>query len=227
MLPKNLLEDVNDRRAKIQKSILFWAEGHYRNFPWRRNRTPYSVLVSEVLLKRTTASSVNRMYDGFMLKFPSLQILAQADISILQTALCKLGYHIVRAKIFHEISTYIIAKYQSRIPNKIDELLAIPHVGEYTGNAVLTFGYGIPAAIVDTNVERILRRIFLHNAPKGTSLKPFQEIAELIMPAQNNQLFNYGLLDLGGTVCISSSPKCPCCPINEICDYSCRRNNNS
>lgn len=219
MLEKDLVLDLQKKKEIINTCLSHWGKEHYRLFPWRDNRTPYSILIAEVLLKRTTASAVKNVFTEFMLTYPNVSILAKADCWALETNLRKLGYHKVRARILTEMAIFIIEKHNGEIPNCKEELLAIPHVGNYTANAILSFSFGEKSAIVDTNVERILRRVFLNHTPKGTSLKPFQEIADTLAPKQGTDFHNYALLDLGGLICTSGLPRCNLCPINIVCDY--------
>jgi A/G-specific adenine glycosylase len=217
-LEDSLIKDVQSRRIAIQEALFNWGAQHYRSFPWRKERTPYSVLISEVLLKRTTASATTHVYEEFMALYPNIQTLSKADKKELESLLSRIGYHKRRAEILLEIANHITTKYGGQIPKSRDELLEIPHVGNYTANAVLSFGYGIPAAIVDSNVERIIRRVFLKHF-KGKSSKLVQKIADELSPGENNQLYNYTLLDLGAAVCRYGIPRCKVCPINSLCDY--------
>ncbi len=219
MLEDDLLRDIRSKRKKIHSNLIEWGIEHYRFFPWHENRTPYSVLISEVLLKRTTASAVRNLFSDFMSMYPNINVLAKADCKVLEKTLSKLGYHKVRAKILVELANFIVYKHKGDVPKQKEELLEIPHVGNYTANAILSFSFGKKAAIVDTNVERILKRVFVKHAPKGTSLKPFQEMADRLVPKLEHECHNYALLDLGGTVCISGLPRCGLCPIREVCDY--------
>lgn len=219
MLNNALVQDIQFKKKIIQKELVTWCKEYYRYFPWRENRTPYTILIAEVLLKRTTASAVKGMYENFLKLYPDVRVLAKADLKDLENTLSKIGYHKVRTKILIEMANYILENYNGKIPRTKDKLLKIPHVGNYTANSILSFAYNVPAAILDTNVERIFKRVFLKNAPTVASLKPFQEIADSIMPNLNNQIYNYALLDLGGTVCISGLPRCYLCPIKSVCDY--------
>lgn len=218
-LEKNLRDDIRKRKRLFQKRLAAWGKKHYRNFPWRENKTPYSVLISEVLLKRTTASAVKGIYSEFMSSYPDLNRMAEANPKKLENFLLRIGYNKVRAKILIEMANYILNKKAGLIPKSEEELLEIPHVGNYTANAILSFVYDKPAAIVDTNVERIIRRVFLNHLSGEKRLKTFQDIAEFLLPKRNASQYNYALLDLGGTVCISALPKCVICPINKLCDY--------
>jgi A/G-specific adenine glycosylase len=220
MLEKELIFCILYRKQTINNNLLIWGKTHFRKFSWRKNKTPYSILIAEVLLKRTTATAVQGVYEDFLATYPNLQTLAKVDCQKLEIRLSKLGYYKVRAKILIQMANYLIENFRGEIPASESELLSIPHVGNYTANAILSFAYGIPASIVDTNVERVLRRIFFRLIPKGTSLKPFQEIADMLVPANDHMSFNYALLDLGGTVCLSRNPRCTKCPLLRVCDFS-------
>jgi A/G-specific adenine glycosylase len=219
ILENNLIIKIRERKLPIQKHLLEWGRTNYRQFPWRNNRTPYSVLIAEVLLKRTTAAAVNVTFENFIVRYPSVEKLSKADCLALEKFLSKLGYHKIRARILIEISNYILNNYGGQIPKDIDGLLKIPHVGLYTANSILCFANDLPAAILDTNVDRIIKRVFQDGISLTTSLGPSQYIAQMLLPEKNAVGFNYAMLDLGALVCKSGIPLCPACPINKYCDY--------
>lgn len=210
---------VNERKSLIRSAIVEWAIKNSRRYPWRENRTPYRILVAEILLRRTTSSAVLRIYDGFISSYPTLGDLARAKENELRSTLASIGYQKLRAKILKEVAMFIAYKYQGEVPNLTEDLLAIPHVGLYTAGAVLSFGHGIPAAMVDSNVERILRRLFSSSLPRKVSLKQLNEIAKNLVSKSQHVPYNFGLLDLGGLVCKYDKPRCALCPLNEFCDY--------
>jgi A/G-specific adenine glycosylase len=177
------------------------------------------MLVSEILLKRTTASAVKNMYEEFMSLYPNIQELAKADEKKLEKLLLKIGYHKRRTKILIEIANYVLDKYNGQIPKSKEALLTIPYVGQYTANAILSLGYGIPSAMVDSNVERIIKRLFFTHLSKKAPLRLVQKIADTLCLKENHQNYNYALLDLGAIVCRYGIPKCKVCPINKFCDY--------
>ena len=213
------VQEIKSRKTAINKLLINWGKKSYRHFPWRENRTAYSVLISEVLLKRTTASAVKNVYGDFMSLYPNINELINADCGKLEVFLSRLGYHKIRTKILIEMAKYIIEKYGGQIPKSKEELLDIPYVGNYTANAVLSFCYNVPVAIVDTNVERIIKRVFLKCLPNKISFKLLQEVADTLSPKSNTSIYNYALLDFGGLVCKSGLPKCRVCPIKDVCDY--------
>jgi A/G-specific adenine glycosylase len=215
----SLIREIESRKASIQRSVVNWGRTNFRRFEWRENRSPYSVLVSEILLKRTTAMAAAHVYSKFMSLYPNLEELAKAQSRDVERLLRKIGYHKRRAKMLIEIANYIQEEFHGKIPASKQDLLEIPNVGYYTANAVLSLGYGTPAAMVDTNIERILCRLFLKHFPKKPRISTVQRIADLISPTINNQDYNYALLDLGGLICRYGSPKCKLCPIRKLCDY--------
>lgn len=215
----SLIREIESRKSSIQRSVVNWGRKHFRCFEWRKNRSPYSILVSEILLKRTTASAVARLYKEFMSLYPNLEELAKAQSKDLERFLRKIGYHKRRAKMLIETANYIQEEFHGKIPTSKQDLLKIPNVGDYTANAVLSLGYGTPAAMVDTNIERILGRLFLKRFPKKPRISTAQKIADLISPTINNQDYNFALLDLGGLICRYGLPKCKQCPIRRFCDY--------
>lgn len=215
----NLIREIESRKIHIQKALIKWGEEHYRHFPWREKRTPYSVLISEILLKRTTASAAKRMYDEFMSSYPNLETLAKADKEKLENLLETIGYHKRRTDILIQIANYILIRYGREIPKTKEDLLEIPFVGPYTASAILSLGYGIPSAMVDSNVERIIRRLFLEYLSEKKSFRRVLEIADRLAPKENNQSYNYALLDFGAAICRYGKPKCNLCPTNNSCDY--------
>jgi len=216
-LSDSTISDIVSKKDSLVENVLAWGRNNYRDFPWRSSRTPYSVLVCEILLRRTTAQSVNNMYDSFMEMFPDVHSLHVADVSQLEEIISKIGYHKQRSIIFKNIAQYLIENHMGNVPSTQEELLAIPQVGHYITNSVLTFGYNVPTSIVDTNVERILKRVFAELKVLKT-LRLIREVADILAPESSNQQYNYALLDLGGLICKHKNPYCERCPITAICE---------
>ena len=173
--------------------------------------------MAEVLLRRTTASAVLRIYEAFLNSYPTIGDLANADEKKLETFLSTIGYQKQRAKILKSIATFIVREYWGKVPRSTENLLRIPHVGPYIAGAILSFGYDAPAAIVDSNVERIMKRVFSNHLPNKTSLQVVQYLADALVPKRGHMIYNLGLLDLGALVCRYDSPRCQQCPIKTIC----------
>ena len=209
-----------EKWAAVQDLILEWAAAHLRDYPWRDGgRTSYEVLVAEVLLKRTTATAAARVYGDFFQQFPSPQSIADAPIAAVAKALLSVGLQRQRARSFKSLADHLIRTESGQIPSSLPRLLSVPGLGAYSARAVLSFGHGIPAAILDTNVERLLHRVFLTVLPDKPSQSTLQELADQLLPASDHRDYNFALLDLGATVCRYVKPRCDECPLNSVCDY--------
>lgn len=218
-LEQKLFDEVRSKKANIRSALQKWAEASFRCFPWRERPTPYSVLVTEVLLRRTTATAVSNIFHAFMAQYPSIEKLAIADRVNLEKLLVRIGYNKQRANILIEIARFIVNKYNCQIPDDKEKLLRIPHVGNYTANAIISLGYSTPSAMVDSNVIRILRRLFLSHLTEQAPLKTIQKVADLLAPEEGNQRYNLTLLDFGALICTYGVPRCTICPLNSACDY--------
>ena len=116
------------------------------------------------------------------------------------------------------MANFIVDRYAGAIPADLDSLLEVPQIGEYAARAVMSFGHGIPAAVVDSNVIRVLGRLFSQTLGKRPTLVQLQELADVLLPDQGHQQFNWAVLDLGALVCRYDRPKCEICPLMAICD---------
>jgi A/G-specific adenine glycosylase len=193
--------------------LLHWAENNTRDFPWRKNITPYRILVAELLLRRTTASAVKRIYEPFIEKYPSLKQLSEADQAILKDDLKTIGYQQFRSSFFKDIASSLLLIFGS-IPDSFEELLSVKQVGLYTAAAVSSLGYGLPLPMVDTNVIRILSRVY---GKHFTQYEAFT-LLKKILP-KDFKKFNFALLDLGALICRYKNPLCSQCPLQHKCNY--------
>jgi A/G-specific adenine glycosylase len=215
-----LIQSAKKRKKRFQRLVLKWIRSNLRDFPWRDNRDEYRVLIVEFLLKRTTATAVSRIYDEFLKRYPDLNSLAGADIGQLADFLKTIGYHKLRSKMLCETATHILENHAGIIPKSYDELLTIPNVGFYTAGAICSFGYDIPAAIVDSNIERILKRVFMETLPEKAVPRKLRAVADILVPSEEHALYNFGLLDLGAAICSYRWIRCEECPLRKICDTS-------
>lgn len=211
---------IKEKGEGLNHSILDWSLTHLRAYPWHEpNRTAYEVLIAEVLLKRTTATAVSRVYDAFIRQFPSIQTLNGASEEQLASVLSRVGLQRQRAKSIRALARHLIEEQSGSLPSNLDHLLGIPGLGEYSARAVLSCAYGIPVAVVDANVERILGRVFQNVLPQRPPRRLFQELASALLPSEAHRKHNLGLLDLGGLICRYIDPLCPECPLAPVCDY--------
>jgi adenine-specific DNA glycosylase len=144
---------------KFQRALLAWYGRHGRDLPWRRTRVPYRVLVSEIMLQQTQVERVVPKYRQFLRAYPSLRALAAADVEDVRRLWYPLGYNIRPVRL-HAIARETMARYGGRLPDDAETLRALPGIGRYTAGALLSFAYGRDAAILDTNVRRVLGRVF-------------------------------------------------------------------
>ena len=218
MIPET--QHGNEKLVAVRELILEWAATHLRDYPWRHaGRTAYEVLVAEMLLKRTTATAAAKVYEDFLRQFPSPLSLAEARISSVALTLSRVGLQQQRARSFKALADHLMVTEMGQIPATLPQLLEVPGLGPYSARAILSFGHGVPAAIVDTNVERLLHRIFLSTLPERPSQRVVQELADQILPTIDHRDYNLALLDLGATVCRYVEPQCEECPLNAVCDY--------
>ena len=213
------LQRVYQRRHEIVESLRLWGTEHFRTFPWRDpGRTLYEVLVAEVLLKRTTATAASRAYSDFLARFPDLDRMANATLAELEHALAPVGLQLQRAKATRALAGYLLSKHGGTIPETLQELLAVPGLGPYSARALLAFGLGLAVAVCDTNVRRILKRVFADAGATHLADGQLQTLADALLPDWGHLPHNYALLDLGSTVCRYDRPRCEVCPIKGLCD---------
>ncbi len=211
---------IEGKAATLQGTVFNWTVSKLRDYPWRRLKAePYSTLLAELLLKRTTATSAARLYERFLGQFPSLEALTSASEEGLAQALSAVGLQRQRAEAIKKMATYLEQYEGGEVPCDLQRLLAVPGLGEYSARAVLSFGCGQPVAVVDANVERIYKRVFKGSLPEQVSQREIQELADTLLPKGDHRQFNFGLLDLGSLVCRYVNPRCGECPLNSICDY--------
>jgi A/G-specific adenine glycosylase len=176
-------------------------------------------LIAELLLKRTTATSAARTYGPFLSQYPTLAHLASATEEGLARDLAPVGLYNQRAKALLKLAKYLMGHEAEALPSSLDRLLKVPGLGDYSARAILSFGYGVPAAVLDANVARILSRVFQASLPPRPTQSLLQALADVLMPEDSHQQYNFGLLDLGALVCRYVDPGCAACDLNTICDY--------
>src|SRR5216683_4573312 len=206
-----VLEDVHHH-------LLTWYAAEQRELPWRATDDPYAILVSEMMLQQTQVERVLPKFQQFLATFPTLAALAAAPTADVISAWVPLGYNI-RAVRLQSIARQVIAEYDGCIPDSIEELLKLKGIGRYTAGAIACFAYRKQVSTVDTNIRRVLQRIFLgleHSEPKLNDVQALA-LAEQVLPAGEAYNWNQALMDLGATVCTSSNPQCVRCPLQENC----------
>jgi A/G-specific adenine glycosylase len=198
-------------------SLLAWFHANARDLPWRRARTPYRVVVSELMLQQTTVAAAIPHFERFVARFPSWRALAAATPDEVLAAWAGLGYY-RRARSLHAMARAIVAA-GAEFPRSLEAALDLPGVGPYTAGAVLSLAHGVPAPAVDGNVARVLAR--LCGRPwQATSARDRREMERVVMELQPRDApgaFNEALIELGATTCTPRRPSCDACPLAREC----------
>jgi len=202
------------RHDRIAAGLIEWGSGSLRDLPWRSTNDPWRVLVSEVMLQQTSVARVMPKYEAFLEAFPTPGALAQAPLGDALRLWSGLGYP-RRCRNLQATAVVLHEKFDDRMPDSLDELLALPGIGQYTARAVLAFAYRIDVAVVDVNVSRVLSRL------EGVPMKAraLQDLANELIPEGLAWEWNQVMMDFGARHCTVRSPQCDTCPVRSQCKY--------
>jgi A/G-specific adenine glycosylase len=205
-------------RRWFRRHLLAWYRRHGRTLPWRDTRDPYHILVSEVMLQQTQVDRVLPKYEEWLDRYPSFEALADAPIADVVSTWYPLGYNI-RPRRLHAIAREAVSRYGGRLPDDEDTLLSFKGIGEYTAGAVRSFAFGKRAAILDTNVARVLFRVFVGAGDPGSHAmkRRLWAISWAVLPHRHVFDFNQALMDFGATACTARNPRCQSCPLARKC----------
>jgi A/G-specific adenine glycosylase len=205
-------------RQQFRRRLLAWYKLNGRDLPWRHTNDPYHILVSEVMLQQTQVDRVLPKYHEWLQKYPSFEALASAREKDVTTTWRPLGYNI-RPRRLHAIARESVARYGGQLPSDENTLLSFKGIGAYTAGAIRSFAFGQRAAILDTNVARVLFRIFIAkgDAKAHAMKRQLWTLSETLVPRKNVFDFNQALMDFGATICVARKPKCSACPMNAFC----------
>jgi A/G-specific adenine glycosylase len=204
--------------ARVQKSLVGWYLEAGRTLPWRADRNPYRILVSELMLVQTTVAAVIPFFQRFLLRFPDIRSLAEADEADVLKSWEGLGYY-RRARHLHAAARQVVREHDGMIPDDPEAVRALPGVGRYIAGAVLSFAFDRPEPIVEANSQRVFARLLaLRDDLKAASTRErIWQAAERLVPAQDAGAFNQALMDLGAMVCTPRQPSCLICPLSALC----------
>ncbi len=202
----------------LRAALLRWYEANKRDLSWRKTRDPYAIWVSEVMLQQTQVITVEAYYQRWMARFPSVTALANAPLEDVLSMWSGLGYY-RRARSLHQAAQQVVAEHGGALPADVNALRALPGIGAYTAGAIASIAFGLPAPLVDGNVERILARWFcVEDDPKaGPQQRRFWALAEALLDRADPGAFNQALMELGATVCTPKQPACLLCPVRAHC----------
>ncbi len=199
--------------------LLAWHRAAGRHdLPWQADRTPYRVWLSEIMLQQTQVATVIPYYQRFIERFPDLSSLARADLDEVLGLWSGLGYY-SRARNLHRCAREVVARHDGRLPEILDELVALPGIGRSTAAAILAFSTGRRHAILDGNVKRVLCRFHAIEGWPGQAAtnRRLWALAEAHTPEDDVAAYTQAIMDLGATLCRRHRPGCPSCPVADRC----------
>lgn len=199
------------RLPYLRRALLRWYDENRRDLPWRRTRDPYAIWVSEIMLQQTRVAAVLPRYEKFLQRFPSVEKLASARLSSVLAEWSGLGYY-RRARNLHAAAKVIARGPAGSFPESSNELRKLPGVGRYTAAAIASIAFEEPVAVLDGNVERVLRRL-LYCATAADAWNAAQELLDRERPGD----FNQAIMELGAMICLPGKPSCSRCPMMKFC----------
>ena len=201
-----------DKQKNFQRRLLAWYDFHRRDLPWRMNRDPYRVWLSEIMLQQTRVAAVIAHYHEFLRRFPTVKKLAAAREASVLAVWSGLGYY-RRARSMHAAAKVIVREHGGKFPATAEELRTLPGIGRYTAAAIASIAFDQPVAVVDGNVERVLQRV----SGRRLAGEELWTAANHLLDAKRPGDFNQAMMELGATVCTPRTPTCLTCPVIELC----------
>jgi A/G-specific adenine glycosylase len=205
-------------RQRFRRQLLSWYRKHGRDLPWRKTDNPYHILVSEVMLQQTQVDRVLPKYHEWLAKYPSFEALAEAAPDEVTRTWYPLGYNI-RPKRLQSIAREAVERFGGALPSDEATLRSFKGIGAYTAGAIRSFAFGERAAILDTNVARVLLRVFIGegDVKQHAMQRRLWRMSESLVPHRHVFDFNQALMDFGATVCVARKPLCLVCPMRRSC----------
>src|SRR5215471_18450621 len=205
--------------TRFRSRLLAWFAESRRDLPWRRNKDPYRIWVSEIMLQQTRVATAIPYYERFLEHFPNVQMLANAPEEEVLRLWAGLGYY-SRARNLQRAARQIMSKHDSQFPNSREEALQLAGIGKYTAAAILSIAYKRKLAVLDGNVARVLARLTALRGDLRSNgrWQRLQTLADALISRQSPGDWNEALMELGATMCKPRSPQCLLCPVAEFCD---------
>src|SRR5215213_7939 len=207
----------------FRRSLLRWFGRNGRDLPWRRTRDPYRIMVSEFMLQQTQVARVEGFYQRFLARYPTLEHLASAPPATVRESWQGLGYY-RRAVNLHRLAQEVVQNRGGVIPSDTGQLRLLPGVGRYTAAAVASFAFEREVTPIDTNVARVLRRVFHSRARSKAWARRLERSAAMLLPRGGRKawLFNQAIMELGALICTARMPRCGSCPARAVCQTAVR-----
>ncbi len=195
----------------VRRRLLRWYDKSHRDLPWRRTVDPYAIWIAETMLQQTQVVTVVPYYQRFLKQFPTVKALASAPLREVLTAWSGLGYY-RRAENLRKSARELVLNHHGRLPDDYDMLLSLPGIGDYTAGALMSIAFGRAYPALDGNARRVLERIFF---PRNQA--ELRELARRLVPKARPAAFNQAAMELGATLCVPKTPRCPECPVASQC----------
>ena len=208
-----------DKRSFFREQLLLWHQTHHRPMPWKGERDPYKIWLSEIILQQTRVQQGTAYYQKLLAAYPDIHQLADAPEDELLKHWEGLGYY-SRARNLHATARYIARECGGRFPDTYEAIRQLKGVGDYTAAAIASFAYELPHAVLDGNVYRILARFFGLETPidSPAARKEFAELAAALLDSSRPGAYNQAIMDFGATACVPKSPACGICPLRTQCE---------
>lgn len=205
-------------RAAIRRQLLAWFDSHQRSLPWRETHDPYPIWVSEIMLQQTRVATVIDYYRRWMLRYPTVHALAEADQADVLKSWEGLGYY-SRARNLQAAAQVVVREHGGKLPSSAEQLKQLPGIGSYTAGAVASIAFNQPEPAIDGNVNRVICRLFglpgdpLRTATRNAIIRSVRSL----LTKSNARLFNQALMELGASHCSPTNASCWQCPIGKQC----------
>ncbi|MHA1294707.1 MAG: endonuclease III domain-containing protein [Promethearchaeota archaeon] len=203
----------------VREKILEWYNRNKNDYPWRKTKNLFRILITEILLQKTIASNVANIYKTFFNKYKDFSEISNVNINDLQADIKSLGLSNKRAKILKDLSEMIVNEYKGKIPEKPENLKRVNGIANYVSNAFFCFGMGKRTLFIDVNIRRFITRVF-----KSSNLKIKDKIIEgelnKLLPESDCKYLYWAILDFGNKICTKNNPKCDNCPIFDFCNLN-------
>jgi len=205
--------------AAFRKQLLAWFRQFQRGLPWRRTRDPYCIWLSEIMLQQTRVAAVIPYYQRFLERFPNLHALAAAPEKEVLRLWSGLGYY-RRARNLHKAAKRIVGEHGGEFPSRLEDLLGLPGIGNYTASAILSIAFEQKQAVLDGNVARVLARLgaIRGDFRESPRWQEFQRCADAYLDPKSPGDWNQAMMELGATLCSPKSPQCLLCPVAQFCE---------
>jgi len=210
--------DKEDNYVSIRNKILDWYNENKRDFPWRKSKNLYQILITEILLQKTIALNVSNLYNDFFAKYKGFADIFKADINQLQSDIEILGLSNKRTKILKDLSAMVLTEYNGEIPLDPEILKKINGIADYVSNAFLCFGLDKRTLFIDVNIKRFVSRAFESSNSK-VKIDDINANLDSLLPKTGCKHMYWAILDFGNKICSKKNPKCELCPISENCLY--------